>query len=91
MTEAKVFLNTTGEDGVIAKVMGSRYEDVLKAVQGVQQFTLPEADTAAAVAAMVPSSSSEPSPPGLDASGVSSSKERMITLPVRTKRKRTSI
>lgn len=89
VTEAKVFLNTIGEDEVIAKVMGSRYEDVLKAIQGVQRFVSPEADTAAAIAAMV-LPSSEPSSPGLDASGASSSKERTIAPPVGTKRKRTS-
>lgn len=40
VTNAKAFLKSIGDDNVIARLMGDRHEDVLKAIQGVQRFTL---------------------------------------------------
>jgi len=40
VAQAKVFLRSIGDDDVIAKLMGNRYADVSKALQGTQHFVL---------------------------------------------------
>lgn len=45
--EARAFLTSIGEDGLIAKIMGSRYGDVGKALDGTQQFMMTVSDGAA--------------------------------------------
>jgi hypothetical protein len=44
--EAKEFLGKIGSDAVIAKIMGGRYADVAKALDGSQQFRLAVGDGA---------------------------------------------
>jgi hypothetical protein len=46
VSEAKVFLNSIGDDAVIAKLMGNRHADVMKALQGTQRFILTMSDAA---------------------------------------------
>ncbi|KAG6910741.1 hypothetical protein DXG01_008273 [Tephrocybe rancida] len=44
--QAKTFLLSIGDDDDISRLMGRRYADVMKALTGVQQFTLTVADAA---------------------------------------------
>ena len=46
VAQAKVFLRSIGDDDVLSRLMGNRYADVLKALQGVQQFILTVGDAA---------------------------------------------
>ncbi|KAK0501477.1 hypothetical protein EDD18DRAFT_1066392 [Armillaria luteobubalina] len=39
--EAKTFLNIIGDEDVISKLVGRRYADVLRALEGTKQFILP--------------------------------------------------
>jgi hypothetical protein len=39
-TEAKTFLSSIGDDNMIAKIMGTRYGDVQKALDGTQMFMM---------------------------------------------------
>ncbi|PBK72531.1 hypothetical protein ARMSODRAFT_882642 [Armillaria solidipes] len=39
--EGKTFLNMIGDEDVISKLVGRRYADVLRALEGTKQFTLP--------------------------------------------------
>lgn len=38
VTQAKVFLNNIGNEETLSKLMGTRYADVVKALQGIQKF-----------------------------------------------------
>ena len=44
VAQAKKFLRTIGDDDVLSRLMGNRYADVLKALQGTQQFLLTVSD-----------------------------------------------
>ncbi|KAK0467210.1 uncharacterized protein EV420DRAFT_672155 [Desarmillaria tabescens] len=39
--DVRTFLNMIGDDDVISKLVGRRYADVLRALEGMKQFTLP--------------------------------------------------
>ena len=44
VAQAKTFLRTIGDDDILSRLMGNRYADVLKALQGTQQFILTVSD-----------------------------------------------
>lgn len=93
VTKAKAFLKSVGEDDMIAKLMGDRYEDVLKALQGAQRFILTVGDAAAASASGgggAVSSSLGVSSPEPDAVTATPASESSTGLLAGTKRKRSS-
>lgn len=93
VTKARAFLKSVGEDNMIAKLMGDRYEDILKALQGAQRFILTAGDAAAASAGGgggAASSSLGVSSSKLDATTEMPARESSNWLLAGTKRKRPS-
>jgi hypothetical protein len=46
LAKAKVFLNSIGNEDTLSKIMGNRYADVVKALQGTQRFEITTNDAA---------------------------------------------
>lgn len=75
VAHAHSFLRSFGDDDALSKLMGNRYGDVMKALQGSQQFILTVGDAATSVVAgSRPVAGASQAPPLLTANAASSSR-----------------
>jgi hypothetical protein len=86
VAQTKTFLRTIGDDNVISNLMGNRFADVLRALQGTQPFILTVSDAAT-------NASSRASAPRNLLTGIaaSSSSVPAVALAAGTKRKKSAL